>query len=280
MAGIRACCSGHLLGSVYGGNDIKVSLRVSSAWTTRYLSQKVGVLPLRSLRISCTHWRDSLRGLCLVPSVPVRPLKGQRRCALVIAQDHSKAHSDGGEGDGVGGCKAASFRGISDYSSQGVIIVDHGSRRAEANAMLDAFVEIFKKQTGRAIVEPAHMEIAQPSIASAFGSCVQQGARSVLVAPFFLAPGRHWREDIPSLVADSAKNHPQVEYLIAAPLGLHPLLAQVVDERLSQCQLAAMGSAEGCEVCVSAAACEWRRGGETETAAPHSSRLLHNLLCL
>ena len=39
----------------------------------------------------------------------------------------------------------------------GVIIVDHGSRRQESNCMIDAFVDMYKKKTGHPIVEPAHM---------------------------------------------------------------------------------------------------------------------------
>ncbi|KAF6143724.1 hypothetical protein GIB67_030614 [Kingdonia uniflora] len=39
----------------------------------------------------------------------------------------------------------------------GVIIVDHGSRRQKSNLMLNEFVSMFKDETGYAIVEPAHM---------------------------------------------------------------------------------------------------------------------------
>ncbi|KAL7228655.1 hypothetical protein ACSBR2_007373 [Camellia fascicularis] len=50
--------------------------------------------------------------------------------------------------------------------------------------------------------------LAEPSIRDAFGLCVQQGANSVIVSPFFLIPGRHWHQDIPSLTAEAAKGHP------------------------------------------------------------------------
>ncbi|WJX78215.1 sirohydrochlorin ferrochelatase [Trifolium repens] len=42
-------------------------------------------------------------------------------------------------------------------SDDGVIIVDHGSRRKESNLMLNEFVEMFRQKTGYQIVEPAHM---------------------------------------------------------------------------------------------------------------------------
>ncbi|URE44338.1 Sirohydrochlorin [Musa troglodytarum] len=73
-----------------------------------------------------------------------------------------------------------------------VIIVDHGSRRQESNLMLNEFVAMFKARTGYQIVEPAHMELAKPSISDSFRLCMQKGAKRVIVSPFFLSPGRHW----------------------------------------------------------------------------------------
>ncbi|KAL6143244.1 hypothetical protein ACLB2K_053939 [Fragaria x ananassa] len=89
-----------------------------------------------------------------------------------------------------------------------------------------------KKRTGYAIVEPAHMVRLNLSISfwswqnlqDAFNSCVEQGVNRVIVSPLFLLPRRHWNQDIPSLTAAAAKEHPGVSYMVTAPLGLHPLL--------------------------------------------------------
>jgi sirohydrochlorin ferrochelatase len=117
----------------------------------------------------------------------------------------------------------------------GVVIVDHGSRRKASNDLLEEFVRMYKEQTGRAIVEIAHMEIAEPDIEHAFGKCVEQGATFVAVSPFFLSPGRHWQEDIPTLAAEAAAKHPGVGHFVAAPIGLHPLMVDIVDSRLETC---------------------------------------------
>ena len=89
----------------------------------------------------------------------------------------------------------------------GIVIVDHGSRVAESNDMLLRVVELFKARTDYAIVEPAHMELAEPTIGQAFARCVERGARLIIVHPFFLLPGRHWREDIPRLTREAAAQH-------------------------------------------------------------------------
>src|SRR5256885_3572444 len=92
----------------------------------------------------------------------------------------------------------------------GVVLVDHGSRREESNAMLLDVVRDFAQATAISIVEPAHMELAEPSIATAFARCVVRGATTVVVFPYFLLPGRHWNEDIPRLAAAAAKGHPGI----------------------------------------------------------------------
>lgn len=55
-------------------------------------------------------------------------------------------------------------------------------------------MRMYREETGRPIVELAHMEISEPSIEVAFARCVEQGATLVAVSPFFLSPGRHWQE--------------------------------------------------------------------------------------
>ena len=115
-----------------------------------------------------------------------------------------------------------------------VILVDHGSRLAESNDLLLEAVAAFRERSGRAIVEPAHMELAEPTLAHAFDRCVERGATRVVVFPYFLAPGRHGSEDIPRMAAEAAARHPGVELLVAEPFGLHPKLLEVIDERIAQ----------------------------------------------
>ncbi|KAF3444622.1 hypothetical protein FNV43_RR14314 [Rhamnella rubrinervis] len=137
----------------------------------------------------------------------------------------------------------------------GIIIVDHGSRRKESNLMLNEFVAMFREKTGYPIVEPAHMELAEPSIRDSFDACIQQGANRVIVSPFFLFPGRHWYQDIPSLTAEAAKEHPDVSYIVTAPLGLHELLVDVVNDRIKHCLSHVAGDADECPVCAGTSKC-------------------------
>lgn len=135
-------------------------------------------------------------------------------------------------------------------STTAVIIVDHGSRREASNEMLLEAAKAFRASSGYAIVEPAHMEIAQPDIATAYERCISQGATRVVVFPYFLSPGKHWKHDIPALVGAAAEQHPHTEWLVTAPFGLHPQMQQIIADRIQACLAVATGAiAAGCDVC-------------------------------
>ena len=140
----------------------------------------------------------------------------------------------------------------------GVIIVDHGSRRSESNAMLEVYVERFRRQSPYRIVEPAHMELAEPSIDTAFDRCVQRAASCVVVIPYFLLPGRHWDQDIHALTEAAASRHPHVPFLVGAPIGLHPMMIDVIQARLDHCLAHAQGQASECEACAGTHRCVLR----------------------
>jgi sirohydrochlorin ferrochelatase len=137
----------------------------------------------------------------------------------------------------------------------GLVVVDHGSTKPEANRWHEEFVRGWGDVDGYRCVQPAHMELAQPSIDDAFDACVAAGCDLVVVAPYFLWPGRHWSDDIPALAAAAAARHPGVTSLVAAPLGPHPLLREVVDERVRHCLAHASSGGPGCEMCAGSGGC-------------------------
>ena len=153
---------------------------------------------------------------------------------------------------------------MSDSPDQiGIIIVDHGSRRRESNEMLHTAAAAFARQSQYAIVEPAHMELAEPTIAQAFQRCVDRGASQVIVFPYFLSPGRHWTKDIPALVTEAAKAFPATQWLVTAPFGLHPGMLNIINDRIHMCRNAAATDASGsrsvqCDVCGDGTKCQFR----------------------
>ena len=116
-------------------------------------------------------------------------------------------------------------------SQPALIILDHGSREPAANALVMQIVSRVKIRRPDSIVEPAHMELASPSLDEAVSACQNQGAQSIAVLPYFLAPGRHTQETIPQQVAEIAKRYPGLDIRIAEPLGCHDSLVDLLLDR-------------------------------------------------
>lgn len=135
----------------------------------------------------------------------------------------------------------------------GIIIVDHGSRLAESNRLLEQVAQALHERFSAEfpIVEPAHMELAEPTIATAYGRCVQRGAAHIVVCPYFLGPGKHWTRDIPRLTGEAQQKHPGTSYHITATLGLDDLMLQLLHKRIRQCREAGYV----CERCVNSNRC-------------------------
>ena len=128
----------------------------------------------------------------------------------------------------------------------GVVICDHGSRRAQSNDSLNKLTSRFadRFEEDCQIVEPAHMELAAPDINAAYASCVEQGATHIVVLPLFLARGKHWTRDIPSLTSQAANRFPGTTYQIAEPLGIDDFLLDLLKKRLDADDQPTLGSGE------------------------------------
>ncbi|MEY4546554.1 MAG: hypothetical protein RL685_2749 [Pseudomonadota bacterium] len=114
-----------------------------------------------------------------------------------------------------------------------IVIVDHGSRLAEANAVVAAIAaEIQARASDRAEVSFAHLEAAEPSLREALDRCVSAGAREVTVQPLFLAPGRHATRDIPEILEAARRAHPEVSFELGAVIGVDPLLVELLLRRV------------------------------------------------
>jgi len=119
--------------------------------------------------------------------------------------------------------------------SVALVIVDHGSRNDASNSALDEVAREIARRAGTRYlaVLPAHMEVVAPTIADAFGAAVAVGADFVVIALYFLAPGRHSESDVPRLAAQAAARF-GVGFAISASLGPDDLLCDLVLARAEE----------------------------------------------
>ena len=119
-------------------------------------------------------------------------------------------------------------------SRPGLLIVDHGTRSARANARLAALAAELRRARPEWIVEHAHMELSEPGFEFAISRLVEAGAEKVLVHLHFLGEGHHVRETIPALLAEVRRRHPTVSIETTPPLGFDSRIAQIVLDRMDQ----------------------------------------------
>jgi sirohydrochlorin ferrochelatase len=120
--------------------------------------------------------------------------------------------------------------------TRGLLIVDHGSRNAEANARLAAFARRVAETRPDWLVEHAHMELASPDFEAGIDALVARGARAILVHLHFLGTGLHVRETIPRLATRVRARHPAIEIELSTPLGEDLRLLEIVLDQMSDAE--------------------------------------------
>lgn len=119
-------------------------------------------------------------------------------------------------------------------ASTALVVMAHGSREASANADLVALADSIRALQRYSHVVASFLELAEPEIRAACRECVERGATRVVMAPYFLSAGVHMKRDLTAIREEMASQYPGVQFILAEPLGRHPLLAQVVLQRAEE----------------------------------------------
>lgn len=111
-----------------------------------------------------------------------------------------------------------------------LLIAAHGSRREQSNQEVEALGERLQgiAHPEFSMVGTGFLELAQPSIGDALECCIRQGAKEIVVLPYFLAAGRHVVTDVPEEVEPVRARHPEVEIRITPHLGSADLLPSLL----------------------------------------------------
>ena len=100
-----------------------------------------------------------------------------------------------------------------------VVLAGHGSRSPEANAALDELARGLAAELDLP-VHVGYLEMANPSIPSALRAAARDGARRIVLVPYFLSPGMHVRRDLVTVV-DEARRELGVPIVLGEFLGAH-----------------------------------------------------------
>ena len=109
-----------------------------------------------------------------------------------------------------------------------VIILGHGSRCNGNDAAIKRVVEAMKRSSSHEIVEFAFLQYVQPTPAEALDRCIMQGAKEIVIVPYFMQAGTHVTKDIPDFLVKSRAQHPECNIRSTDYVGAHPLMTQIV----------------------------------------------------
>jgi sirohydrochlorin ferrochelatase len=115
----------------------------------------------------------------------------------------------------------------------GIVVVAHGSRRAEGNATLARFVAQLRERLQNECIEPAFMDLGEPTILDAIIRLTAQGCNHIQGYALFLVPGRHLNEDIPRQFESALNDHPGITWELSPPLLEDPAMVEFVAGKLA-----------------------------------------------
>jgi sirohydrochlorin ferrochelatase len=113
----------------------------------------------------------------------------------------------------------------------GLLVVDHGSRRPEANDQLLDMVARVAGLTPGTPIASAHLDICAPTIGDGIATLLARGVDEIAVLLYVLSDGRHVREDVPALVRAALAARPDVRVRLGGALGPDDVLARLMLER-------------------------------------------------
>jgi len=114
-----------------------------------------------------------------------------------------------------------------------IILLGHGSRRAEANKGL---LEVAKKVSlilGQTVT-PAYMANGAPSLPEVVQARILEGALKIIVMPLFLFRGVHVSVDIHEELREIREQNPNVEISFTKELGADDGIAQLASQRIME----------------------------------------------
>ncbi len=119
-------------------------------------------------------------------------------------------------------------------SHDAVLLIGHGSREPSGNEEFLRFAEEARSHLGPEPVESCFIELANPLVQESLDRCVSLGARRVIALPVILFAAGHVKAELPRELDEARARYPAVEFLYGRHLGVHSLLLEIFEARLSE----------------------------------------------
>jgi sirohydrochlorin ferrochelatase len=115
-----------------------------------------------------------------------------------------------------------------------VILLGHGSRVPGAGDDMEKAARMLKEKYPLGRVVSCHMSRLGPHFPETLAACVSQGAKEVVVIPYFLNMGLHIRLDIPEMMQEEAEKYPDVKLVYGKHLGFDEAFVDILHKRVEE----------------------------------------------
>lgn len=127
-----------------------------------------------------------------------------------------------------------SGRGGEGSGGEALLVLVHGSPKAEANDGMYQVVEMVRDRGAFPVVQVGFLECNAPAIPDAIEACVRQGADKIVAVPYFLHMGTHVADDLPALLEEGAARWPNVEFRMGEYIGRSEKLTELLAARANE----------------------------------------------
>jgi sirohydrochlorin ferrochelatase len=113
-----------------------------------------------------------------------------------------------------------------------LLVIAHGSPRPEANEDILRIAEVLRERNVYDFVQVCYLDCNDPDVAAGVERCVAAGGSEIFAVPYFLHSGKHFLRDIPNILENAGRAHPDVRIRMGDYVGHMPEMAEVLRDRV------------------------------------------------
>lgn len=115
-----------------------------------------------------------------------------------------------------------------------LLLVGHGTVDEGGVSEFRAFTARLRERLSPVDVDAAggFIELSDPTVSQACGELAERGHRRMAAVPLVLVSAGHGKGDIPAALEREARRNPGVSFEFGRPLGPHPALLDLLEERI------------------------------------------------
>jgi sirohydrochlorin ferrochelatase len=111
-----------------------------------------------------------------------------------------------------------------------LLIIDRGSKMKEVREELSETCNIIKNVSDYEVVEYCFLEVVPPFIDKGIKDCIEKGADSITIVPYFLYPGMKLKDAVTKTAAMISEE--KIRMVVTKPLSYQPVISRIVIDHL------------------------------------------------